>query len=246
VDLYSISKTLWRHKFLTIPLVVLTLFGCAYVYIGGKPTYQSTATYVALPPPNAVTPQALAKDPALRSANPDNPLAQGGDPGVVVAIIIGDITSNQSKADLEGKGASPTYSAVQSTLGGPTIQLTSKARSLGLARKSMSLLEQKMTTDLQNLQGGLGVDPYFMYKLVMVNSTPPILQVSGSLRSMLSIFALGVIGIFIVVSIGDALDKRRQALRAGHPEPEVDEQLASAEPRRPLTAVASVRKEGSK
>ena len=92
MDLLSISRTLWRHKFLTIPLLVLTLVGGGYAFLAAGSEWQAKSTFALSFPPSAVSAADLAQNPQLATVPPDNPYTRFDSQTTVVSILISDLT----------------------------------------------------------------------------------------------------------------------------------------------------------
>jgi uncharacterized protein involved in exopolysaccharide biosynthesis len=69
MDFFSIFGTLWRHKWVSIPLVLLTLLGMGYVLALRPPTYQAKAD-ILLPDISGSQP-GQDEQPAGRLGQPD-------------------------------------------------------------------------------------------------------------------------------------------------------------------------------
>ena len=50
MDLLSLVRTVTRFWYLTVPVVLITLFGCVYVAVGVDPVYEARSSYVLVPP----------------------------------------------------------------------------------------------------------------------------------------------------------------------------------------------------
>ena len=57
MNLLSIARKIWRYKLATLPVVLLTLFGAAYVVAVKEPVYEASSSYVLINPPTPPTPE---------------------------------------------------------------------------------------------------------------------------------------------------------------------------------------------
>ena len=53
MDLLLLVTRIWRHKFITVPVILLTLAGAAYVAAVNKPVYKVSASYLLVNPPRS-------------------------------------------------------------------------------------------------------------------------------------------------------------------------------------------------
>jgi hypothetical protein len=212
VDLLRISRILRRHKLLTFPVVILTVLGMGYALVGTKPLYQSTADYLLSPPPSAPTPGQLAADPSLAKANYDNVYARLPDLSVVVDIVAAKITGTAESQALLAQGADPRFSiAPVEKYGSPTpiLEVTGTGSTAAEALKTRELVSAASIRDLYSMQASQGTSPFYMINALPMATTSPRLKVSSKLRDVIAVVALGGFLLFLAVSIGDAIDKKR-------------------------------------
>ena len=74
MDLFSIGGTLWRHKRVSIPVILLTLLGVVYVLAFQAATYQADAKVLLTNPPASPTAVQIAQDPALAKKTIRSPI----------------------------------------------------------------------------------------------------------------------------------------------------------------------------
>jgi hypothetical protein len=232
MDLLSIARTLWRHKLLTLPVILVTMVGAAYVLVLSKPTYQTTADYALSFPPNAPAPSAIANDPGLAKISPDNPYARFTDQAVVVAILASALQSDSIRQSLVAKGADSRFTVAPSAKFGmstPIAEVTSVGPTAAIATNTGRLVAETLQTQLADMQKAQGVNPYYMVRLIQIDTTGPRVKVSSKLRSLLAVIGLGTFLVFVVVSVGDAIDKKR-AEKAGRGRPTSDDQVSTPAP----------------
>lgn len=185
MDLLSIFKAVWRHKLLTVPIILLTLFGAFYTIGLATPTYQLDVDFALVAPPSQATSEAVAADPALAHISPNNPFNRFTDQSVVVDILASTVSADPIHAQLVAKGANPKYSATPSTkFGSPTpiADVKGVGSSPAAATKTANLVSQALTQQLYAMQQAQGVNPYYMFKVIQLDHNKAVLQVSSKLR----------------------------------------------------------------
>jgi len=221
MDLLSITRTLWRHRLLTLPVLLATLSGLAYIIFVTAPTYNATADYLLVRPPTAPSPADLVNDPGLAHVSANNPYTRFDDQSVVVDILVGKLTADDEKARLISQGAGRQYSvALVAKFGSPTpiAEITGVGSTAAAAARSRQVVSDQFKKSLIEMQREQGVQDYYLIRTLQIGASGPIAPVSGRLRSLIGILALGVIGIFVVVTVADAIDKKRAESRAGQPD----------------------------
>ena len=214
MDLLSVIQSLWRHKLVTIPVLVLTLLGALYVVKIKPAAYEASASILLANPQGAATPSQIATDPALKKANPYNTFVSYGDLTVVADTVIQLVTAPTAQQALIQSGVGPSYQMALSTAIGnpPIINITGVGPSPQEAIRSAALLVDASKTDLHNLQVKQGIDNFYMITAVeIVDPTQATRSSSGKLRSLIAVLGAGLILLLIAVSVTDAVDKRRKS-----------------------------------
>lgn len=213
MDLLSIIQSIWRHKFVSIPVVVLTAVLALYVVKIKPPTYQSSASILLANPQGPATESQIAADPRLKKVNPYNTFTSYGELTVVADTVIQVITGPTSQRALTQAGVDPRYQITVSTAWGnpPIINITGIGSTPQSAVQSANALVDATKTDLYNLQKSQGIDKFYM--ITAVEIVPPNLgqrSSSGKLRSLIAVLGLGIIMLFVAVSVTEAIAKRRK------------------------------------
>ena len=105
MDLISIFRAVWRHKLVTIPVILFTCLGAFYVVAIKAPVYQASASFALVYPPAPPTAAQVAADPKLAEINTSNPLLAYSDPSAVSQIVISLVSTPSSQQALaEGWG----------------------------------------------------------------------------------------------------------------------------------------------
>jgi capsular polysaccharide biosynthesis protein len=221
MDLLSIGRILWRHKLLVIPVIVLTLCGAAYVALFSKPLYETTRDYVFVPPPTAPTSAQIAQDPSLAQST-DNVFTRFYDQSIIADSLISRLSSATIQQALVDQGADSRYTVSPITLYGssqPMVELMGTGSTPAKASTTVELVSRSLVHNLYVLQSQQGTAPGYMFTALEVASSPPLLKVSSLLRSLVAVLGVGVVLLFVVVSVGDAIDKKRAEARLGRRPP---------------------------
>jgi hypothetical protein len=218
MDLISIGATFWRHKIVTIPLILLTLVGAYYVVKIKPPVYQANTSFLLSVPPGPPTAAQIAADPALRKINPNNPYTAYGNMSVAAAVLVDLVTTPAAQQQLVREGVDPRYTVAPNTAFGfqaPVIQITGVGSTAQEAIVSASLVSAAAKSDLYQMQKTQGVNKLYMIKaLPLVLAEKAQISASSKLRELIAIAGLGAVALFVAVSVADALARRRKERRA--------------------------------
>jgi Chain length determinant protein len=222
MDLISIVQVLWRHKFFVLPVVLLTCLGAFYIVKVKPPVYQASTNILLINPNGPPTLPQIKKDPALKYIPIGNPYNTYGTLAVIADVAIQTVTSGDSVTALVKEGVSPRFQVAMSTdyQFPPEIVVTGVGPSAAAAIQSATLIAAAVQADIRGLQVAQGVYPYYMIKSALV--VPPgqaTYSVSSKLRSLIAVLALGMILLFVVISVVDAIEKRRTVVLPALPEP---------------------------
>jgi hypothetical protein len=229
MDVIAILRAIWRHKLLTLPILVVTMLACVYAVKFRPPQYVTTVDYALVAPPQSAAPADVHHDPGLSQVSPNNPFGRFIDQSVVVDILTNALNNDPIHAKLIAAGATPSYSVTPSQKFGspvPIAEVKGVGTTPGIANHTAALVSQEMQTELYKMQVAQGVNPYFMFTTIQLGHSGPSLQVSSKLRTMIGILGAGVIVLFIVISIADA---RSQSKRKRE-EQRADDEVGSALP----------------
>jgi hypothetical protein len=215
MDLLSITRKIWRYKFLTLPVVLLTLCGAVYVVAVKDPVYEASSSYILAYPPDPPTPEEIARDPALGRINADNPFARFSDQAVMVEVLASSTANESTRRALRDAGADPRYTVKPAAESGtaeplPIVRITAQGSTPEVAIRSAKLVGNAVSRQLQRMQQAEGIDPEYQIKTNKVDTpTRAELRASGQLRALVGVLALGIVLLFLVVSVADALTTRR-------------------------------------
>jgi capsular polysaccharide biosynthesis protein len=215
MDLLDIVGAVWRRKFLAIPVILLTAIGALYFLKIKPPVYQASASLLIITPQPPTAAQ-MAANPKLRRINKDNPYIDYGNLEIVGDAVIQLVTSPASWPALANAGVNPKYTMSLSTDVGdpPIIEITGSGSTEQAAINSAAVLSQTAATDLNKLQKQQGVSTVYMLQAAqLVRPTQAVRSNSGKLRSVIGVLGLGTLFLFLVISVSDAVDKRRAKSR---------------------------------
>jgi capsular polysaccharide biosynthesis protein len=213
MDLLALFRTMWRHKLVVIPVLVIVLFGMFYVLKVKPPTYQSDAEIILVNPPAAPTAAQIQADPKLAKINTNNPYLAYGDLTLVGDAVVDRITSHSTQTLLAAQGVSPKYQAAMSSDPGnpPIIDITGVGTSAAAAINSATLVAQQAKMAMLTMQQVDHVTPTYMIQAnLLLAPTSAQNSVSSKLRDLIAVIAVGVILLFIAISIAEAVTRRRE------------------------------------
>ena len=216
MDLLSIIQALWRHKLAVIPVIMLTILASFYVVKIKPAVYQASSSILLTNPPPAATQSQIAENPKLRKVNPYNTFANYGTLSVIAQAIIDAVTSSPIQSALVKSGVDRRYQLALSTTtdeptAPPIIDITSFGATAQQAVRGANLLDDATKADLYQLQNSEGINSFYMVKAVdIVNPYQGQVSTSGKLRSLVAVLGVGVILLLAIISVTDALDKRRR------------------------------------
>jgi hypothetical protein len=237
MDLLLIARKIWRHKLVTVPVILLTIVGAAYAVAVKQPLYEATSSYLLINPPAAPTADEIARNPALGKIHFDNPYTRFADQSVVIDVLARSMNSDSARTALVKAGADQRFIVEAATRFGatsPIVQITGTGATPQAAIKTAEIVGHGVIGELDRMQATQKVDPKYRITTQQVESPDgPRLQASGQLRMLVGVLVMGVIGLFVVISITDALEmfaRERRAARAEDEWTDEDMALLDAEP----------------
>lgn len=220
MDLVIIAGKLWRYRWLTLPVIVLTLVGAAYTVLIKAPQYGASSSFLLINPPSPPTADQIREDPELEHVRTDNPYTRFSDQSVVIEVLSRTLSSPSARAVLERKGADPHYtveSAVRFGASTPIVQVVGTGATPATATQTTQIVSNAVTSELDRMQAAQDVDPRYRITTLQLEAPSPQLEPSGQLRMLVGILVAGAIVLFIIVSVVDALGEisaERRAARA--------------------------------
>ncbi len=215
MDLLALSRTMWRHKIAVIPVLVLVLAGLIYVVKIKPPTYDADGELALLSPPAAPTAAQIQADPKLAKIDANNPYLDYGDLTYVGDAVMDRISSHSAQTTLAAEGVSPKYQvSMSSDPGNPAfIDITGVGTTSASAIYAAQKIMAAATTDLQQIQQDVNPPVSAQYMITMeplLEPTSAQEQVTSKLRALIEVLGVGVVLLFLVISIAEAFARKRE------------------------------------
>jgi capsular polysaccharide biosynthesis protein len=212
MDLVTFVRTLWRHRWWSLPLVVVLLASVGYVALATQKTYEARADLVLFGPPGPPTASELEADPTLASARLDNPYARVFDPTVITEIVARVVAADRDSGTL------PTGYRIESARrygsAAPLVEISARASDPETASRHASVVSSRFVTALQQLQAVEDVHPRALITTRSVDTgQEPREVVTQRLRAILGVTALAMLILIVVISIAQAVTDHRGATR---------------------------------
>lgn len=233
MDPISVIKTLWRHKWVAMPVVMLTIAACVYVMFFAQRTYQAGMTY-ALITPKLPTTVEMEKNPQLANVNGDNPYLRSPDSTLLSQVLITKLGAQETVKSLQERGLGTEYTVAQaSSFGsGMLLELSASGTSPEQAVETAVALGDRLTSTLHDVQKINGADESYLFSALPVDGPGQAEEIfSSRLRTLIIVAVGGVVLVFGAVSIARSLElasagrrvKEKPAKHAGGPDLEARE-----------------------
>lgn len=211
MDFFTIAGTLWRHKRVSIPLILLTLFGAFYVLAIRPSTYHADADIFLTNPPASPTASQIAQDPGLAKVN--NPLANLGSLTYIAEFLIDVVTAPAAQEEL-GQAGATGYQVVLDNASQndvpPAIDIIGTGSNAQAAIQSAQLVAAAISRDLSQLQVNQHVQNQYMITAVeYVTPTSAIKSSSGKLETAIGVVAIGMIVLLVAVSMAQGREEQK-------------------------------------
>lgn len=242
MDPLSVLKTMWRYKWVSMPMVLLTALACAYGLLWAPGTYESKATF-ALAMPQVPTELEIEEDPQLAEVNMDNPYLRWRDTSLLAQVVIARAHSDEVGDRLEAQGLDAEYELVPPDgTGSGMMNLTVTADDPETASSAAAFLSEEFDRIMREVQKINGADDSYLIASIPVSGPSVPDEVFASrLRSTAVLGAGGVILLLGAVSLAQSIDRSRRARRtrptmtsatvADSPTPDGPETSAAGQPR---------------
>jgi hypothetical protein len=190
-------------------VLLVTVLGSSWVLFVRPATYQVQSSMLLVPPPPAPSDAQIDKHPELRKLNSDNPYGRSYDPTILIALVSIAITSDPSREAIKQAGGDERFTVAQTTRYGfnsPFADITSVGPSASEAIASNELVIRSFERELARIQLREKVSRRYLITARVAGD-----PVGARVRStdvgklLIGIIGLGVLGLFVVVSIGDAV-----------------------------------------
>jgi hypothetical protein len=217
MDFFTIGGTLWRHKRVSIPVILLTLLGVVYVVAVQTATYQADAKVLLTNPPAPPDAVEIAQNPALAKTN--NPFASLGNLTYVADVLIDEVSAAADRDKLTEAGASGYQVALadsDQTSVPPAIDIAGTGANAQAAIQSVQLVTTALVHDLNQMQLSQNVKNEYMIKAIeYVTPTSATKVSSGKLRVAAGVVAIGLIALLVAVSIAQGREEHNRRSRRG-------------------------------
>jgi hypothetical protein len=216
MDPIYVIKTLWRHKWVAMPVVLLTIVACVYVMFFAQRSYQATMKY-ALITPKVPTAVELQTSPQLAKVNGDNPYLRSPDSTLLSQVLITKLGAQETVKSLKQQGLGTEYTVAQaSTFGsGMLLQLSASGDSPEQAVDTALALGNRLTSTLHDVQKINGADETYLYSALPVDGPGQAEEIfSSRLRTLIIVGVAGLVLVFGAVSVARSLELASDGRRA--------------------------------
>jgi hypothetical protein len=208
MTLLMIAGKIWRYKFVTLTIIGFVLAAAIYEVAVKPDIYQASASYILVSPPAPPTPEEIAREPEL-AKGVDNPYTRYSDQSIVVQVLASRLNSDDTRRSLLERGVDPRYVVEPSAefgLSAPIATITGTGTTRELAIKSADAVGKALSEELARTQKVHGVaQRYRISAQQVVGAHDAQLKASGKLRAGVAVIAVGVVVLFIVISLLDGL-----------------------------------------
>ena len=212
MDPLLILKVLWRHKWVALPVFVLTAVACMYALFLGPRTYEAHQTY-ALAQPKLPTAMELEQNPSLSKLNQDNPYLRATDPSLLSQVVIARMSAVEIVEELKSEELSVEYQVepVNSLTSG-LVRIVVSAADPQTAIDTVEKLDGFFTSILEEVQKVNDADDMFLVQAMTVDSPYPATEVvSSRIRTVIMTGIGGLVLLFAAVSIAQSIVLNRSS-----------------------------------
>lgn len=223
MDPIAVFRTIWQHRLVAIPIVILTAMAAVYVYQFAPRSYEATSSY-ALINPDIPSQTDVLKNPELGKLNPKNPYLRSSNPSLIVQVLLTKLNDSSTADILVSQGLGNQYT-VSRGLGDNSGFLVDIAGEGETPEKAIALttelgkLLQEYLYDAQKVNGA--DDTYLFSSIAVATPDKATEKFSSRLRALIVVFLGGVVLMFGAVSVArsSAVAKEKRLLHAGVAEP---------------------------
>lgn len=212
MDLLNFTRTLWRHRWWSVPLVALIVAAVVYVAVAADRTYEARADLVLIGPPGPPTPAELEADPDLATVSLDNPYARVFDPTVITEIVARVVAADRRSGDVPSGYRIETARRYGSAA--PLVEISARADDPVVASANAQTVSNRFVAALQSLQAAEAVHPRALITTRAVDTgDAPREVLTQRLRAVVGVAALGALLLIVAVTLAQAVAERRAAQR---------------------------------
>ena len=205
MDPLTVLTTLWRHKRVTVPIVLLTMLACLYVYIWAPRSYEASISF-ALTAPNVPSNLEIQRTPDLANLNSNNPYLRSNDSSLLTQVVIAKLSDPVFVDQLKSSGLGTDFKIAPLTgLGTGLVTVTATSSSEDKAVSTAKSVGEQFTSTLYSVQKVDGADDRYLYSPILVRGPGPATELfSSRLRSLIMIGIAGSVLLFGAVSVARA------------------------------------------
>jgi capsular polysaccharide biosynthesis protein len=212
MDLLNFARTLWRHRWWTLPLVMLTVVAVGYVALAADRTYEARADLVLIGPPGPPSVADMEADPTLANARLDNPYARAFDPTVITEIVARVVAADRDRGELPS--GYRIDSARRYGSAAPLVEISARASDPLTASTYARDVSNRFVDALQSLQAAEQVHPRSLITTrPMDTGQEPREVLTQRLRAIVGVAALGALILIIFVTTAQAIGEHRRTTR---------------------------------
>lgn len=206
MNLRDLAASLWRRKFLLLPLLILVGCACLGLASAVSPTYESKASVLLVPP----------KGGAAEVVNPYLSL-NGLSPAV--EVLAGSLSDQETADEVEDLAPGTTYEAFADPQGSaPVLFITVDAANADQATAVLDHLVVRAQAELENVQSAASVEPTSLIGAVVVSQDekPEVIQ-KKRIRAVAAAAVVLLAGGLALIGLIDGLLVRRSRRGMGAP-----------------------------
>ncbi|REE02409.1 hypothetical protein [Citricoccus muralis] len=214
MDPLTVLKTMWTHKWVTIPLVLITVLACAYGLLWAPRSYESRATF-ALAMPSVPSEEQLQDDPELAAKNADNPYLRWRDTSLLAQVVIARVNSTEVGEKLEERGLASEFELMppDGTSSG-MMNLTVEGATPEVATETVAFLSEEFTRIMREVQKINEADDLYLIEALPISGPTPAQEVfSSRLRFTAILGVAGMVLLFGAVSLAESIAASRRRTR---------------------------------
>lgn len=214
MDPLTVITTLWRNKWVTLPVALLTLAACAYVYLLAPRTYEATVSY-ALAAPDIPSSYVLEHNSDIAQLNSNNPYLRSNDSSLLAQVVITKLSDPVYVEQLKAAGFGSDFKiAPVASLGMGLVTVSASSESPAEAVNTAKLVGDQFTSTLLSVQKVNGADDRYLYTPMLVRGPGPAKEMySNRLRSLIMVGIAGSVILFGALSITRSVQLRAQQRR---------------------------------
>ena len=213
MDVLSLLRLLVSHWRVTVPAVLLTLFGVVFALQTSSPTYNATGSIVLLSPPAADISSGPGSAPT--PAADRNPFARYGDIAIVNDILTRVMNSDSKRAELASRGVTDFEIVASASGRDPVFEVTGEGPNAEAAIQSTEVVLDEAEAALLELQQAEGADPDYFIESAPLEPPSTATAVYGStVRSAIAALAVGAVCTLGLAVLAEVVARQRAARRA--------------------------------